>query len=712
MCLRPNANGIFRIARSGEKVRRKISLAWFLSFYPMMHPLLQDNYGSVPVNSFLVTYNVDGVNTQTMVWTGTVNPAGSFTLGIPQITGLINGVHTFSANISAVSSGTDINLANNNNIQNFSIANVMNVSVTNATACANAPAVLSATGAVSYNWTAPGGAGAGTTSSITVTQPATSVYSVVVSNSACAVMRTATLFILPSPTLSVNSATNCAGVNATLTASGANSYSWSTGGLGAGISVSPTITSTYTATGTGTNGCTSSIVSTVSILPSPTLALSNMTICAGGTATMLASGANSYSWSTGSTAATITASPLSNTIYTVTGTVNACAHTSTLSVTIGTALSILISPATSSVCNGGSVTLSATGANTYTWNNGSNAAFIVVSPITQTTYSVAGHAGTCPGSGVATVSIYSLPSTTVTSIPVSCFGGSNGQLNATSSGAGPFAYVYSGGSTNLSAGQYTVTTTDAHGCQSSLNAVVSQPTGITGNYNSNLTSCRLACDGTATLSFNGGVAPYSHTVLPVNSNQTNLSALCAGVYSVLIRDNNNCVVAENFTVSSGNTPVTITSTLNHVSCAGCTNGTVIVNPTSGTGPYSYTWMPMNVNTKDLVNVGAGCYELTVDDNFGCRTVDTLCVTFDVGVRKSGSISGITILPNPSTGLFVIKGLLDNAHVSVYDAMGKQIIGKQVADAAMEIDLSTVAKGIYYARIRTNDQILVLKLVKQ
>jgi hypothetical protein len=205
---------------------------------------------------------------------------------------------------------------------------------------------------------------------------------------------------------------------------------------------------------------------------------------------------------------------------------------------------------------------------------------------------------------------------------------------------------------------------------------------------------------------------YTHTILPFNSNLTNLSFLCAGVYTVLVRDNNNCSVTQNFTVASGNAPIAITSTLSHVSCSGCTDGTITVNPTSGTGPYSYTWMPVNVTTKDLINVGIGCYELTADDVFGCRTVDTLCVTFDVGIKKISQMSGVSVQPNPSTSLFTIHGLLKGANVSVYDAMGKLIIEKQAVERSIEIDLGTTIKGIYYARITENDQVLVLKLIKQ
>jgi len=140
------------------------------------------------------------------------------------------------------------------------------------------------------------------------------------------------------PVVSVNSATVCSGTTTTLTASGATTYTWSTTETTASISPSPTVTTNYTVTGADANNCMASATSTVTVntLPTLTVTASTNTICIGGTSTLTASGATTYTWSnTGATGASINPSPIVTTQYTVTGTDgNGCMNSDTLSVIV------------------------------------------------------------------------------------------------------------------------------------------------------------------------------------------------------------------------------------------------------------------------------------------------------------------------------------------------------------------------------------------
>jgi gliding motility-associated-like protein len=110
----------------------------------------------------------------------------------------------------------------------------------------------------------------------------------------------------------------CLGQSTNLTASGSTTYTWNTGSTGATINVSPTTTTNYTVSSIAAS-CSNSAVYTVSVTPPPTLTVTGTPYCAGQTTTITATGANSYTWSTGSTTNTITVSPIGNTVYTVTG---------------------------------------------------------------------------------------------------------------------------------------------------------------------------------------------------------------------------------------------------------------------------------------------------------------------------------------------------------------------------------------------------------
>ena len=195
------------------------------------------------------------------------------------------------------------------------------VSVNSPTICAGGSAVLTATTSASspsYLWNDPSSA---TTASLTVSPAATTTYTVTVTDgtTGCANSGSGTVTVNPLPTVSVNSATVCAGGSAVLTATtsaSSPSYLWNDPGSAttASITVSPASTTTYTVTVTdGTTGCANSGSGTVTVNPLPTVSVNSAAICAGGSATLTATtGASSpsYLWSPGgATTASITVSP-------------------------------------------------------------------------------------------------------------------------------------------------------------------------------------------------------------------------------------------------------------------------------------------------------------------------------------------------------------------------------------------------------------------
>src|SRR6185369_745578 len=124
----------------------------------------------------------------------------------------------------------------------------------------------------------------------------------------------------------------------------------------------------------------------------PTLNItSNSSVCAGQTINISVSGASNYTWSTGSNANNITVTPTTTTTYSVVGTGTAgCGNTASKTITVNALPSLSVNPSSSVICNGQSVLISASGANTYTWNTGLVSNNISVSPTTNTTYVVTG----------------------------------------------------------------------------------------------------------------------------------------------------------------------------------------------------------------------------------------------------------------------------------------------------------------------------------
>ncbi len=280
----------------------------------------------------------------------------------------------------------------------LNVSGAASVTITGDTeGCVGETLVLDAgPGFVSYQWFKDGNPLTGETSQ-TLSVTTSGLYSVDVLNDfGCSDSDEVTVVFHPLPTVDAGSdVTICVGQSTTLTASGADSYVWEPGSLpGASVSVSPVVTTTYTVTGTDANSCQNTDVVTVTVHALPVVnAGSDVTICAGQSTTLTASGADSYVWNPGALpGASVSVSPVVTTTYTVTGTdANGCTNTDEVVVTVNALPTVSVSPASVSINLGDFTTLTASGASSYVWMPGSlSGASVSVSPASTTTYTVTG----------------------------------------------------------------------------------------------------------------------------------------------------------------------------------------------------------------------------------------------------------------------------------------------------------------------------------
>lgn len=290
--------------------------------------------------------------------------------------------------------------------QTVSVTATPTVTITNSvqTICSGSSANITASGATTYTWNT-GATGA----SIVVSPLSTAIYTVTGINGSCSAKKNATITVNTTPIVSVNSSSICVGSQATLTASGASTYSWTTGSSAASIVVSPALTTVYTVTGT-TLGCKNIKTSTVTVNSTPNISITNtmQSICSGNSANISVSGASTYSWSTGSTSSAITISPLATTVYTVRGYNGGCAST-VKSATVVVNPSPTVTVNNSVICEGSSANLTANGAGSYLWNTGAVTNNISVSPALTTVYTVTGTTSGCTNTKNATVTVNPLP---------------------------------------------------------------------------------------------------------------------------------------------------------------------------------------------------------------------------------------------------------------------------------------------------------------
>lgn len=213
------------------------------------------------------------------------------------------------------------------------------------------------------------------------------------------------------------------------------------------------------------------------------LTVSSATTCPGVPVTVSASGATTYTWSTGANGATFAPGPQTTTTYTVSGTNGGCSDSKTLTVTVKPLPVVTVNNPVA--CYNTPKVVTASGANTYSWSNGTTNASVNITLTATTVFTVTGFSGPgCFTNKLVTVTVNPLPVITLTASNLSCGSCTDGTISATASGAAPFSYAWMPGGANTSdlfgvaEGCYTVTITDALGCISATTTCVSFDVGL------------------------------------------------------------------------------------------------------------------------------------------------------------------------------------------------------------------------------------------
>ena len=433
------------------------------------------------------------------------------------------------------------------------------------------------------------------------------------------------------------------GANGTASANGnggtgAIGFTWSNGGT------SQTITGlapgTYTVTATDANGCTATSQISVTQPPAITFTTSSVqALCglangsasvnnpAGGTGTF------NYSWSNGQT--TQTATGLAVGSYTVTVTdQNGCTSSAQVSVTSNSNLTSNITAPVNVSCNGGangSATANGNGGSgtfTYAWSNGQNTQ--TATGLAAGTYTVTvTDANQCQSTSQIVITQPTALGTSNTATPTACFGGNNGTATTNPTGGTPnYGFAWSnGGNTatinNLSAGSYTVTVTDALGCQTTQSVTVSQPTQVTTSAVGTPVSCNGGANGTATASGQGGTGTYGYN-WSTGATTASVSNLAAGSYTVTATDQNGCTATASVTITQP-TVVSVAASGTNSSCNGSSNGTASAVGSGGTGSFSYAWSNGG-STATISGLSPGTYTVTATDNNGCTATNQVVIS--------------------------------------------------------------------------------------
>lgn len=394
--------------------------------------------------------------------------------------------------------------------------------------CSGNSTTLTASGAATYTWMP----GTLTGTSQTVSPIGTTIYTITGSNGFCSALNTYTVNVTTTPTVAINNATICAGQTATLTASGATTYTWMPGSLtGASQTFTPSGTSTYTVT--GANGsCTNVKTATITIAGSPTINVSGTaTICSGNSTTLTATGGTSYTWMPGSlTGASQTLSPVSLTIYTVTGSNGTCSGIRNYTVSVNSTPTISVNNST--ICTGQVATLTASGATNYTWMPGSlTGASQTFTPSGTIVYTITGLSGSCSSVRNSTITVNTTPTVVVSGTSTLCSGNST---TLTASGATTYSWnpgALTGATQVLS--PTSTTTYIVTGATGSCSGVRNYTVTVTPSPTiSASASASLICAGQSNTLTAGGATSYTWNPGAITGNPIAVSPTITTTYTV------------------------------------------------------------------------------------------------------------------------------------------------------------------------------------
>lgn len=243
---------------------------------------------------------------------------------------------------------------------------------------------------------------------------------------------------------------------------------------------------------------------------------------------------------------------------------------------------------------------------------------VVVTDANGCEQSVSGFVDACDVGGCALTA-------TIEAQQPKCFGDANGSLTALPvGGTTSYQYQWSNNGTaatisNLPAGTYSVTITDAEGCTTALSQTLSAPAAIAVAPTATDPLCADAADGSINTSTTGGTGPYTHQWS--NSATTpNLSGLPAGVYLLTVTDTKGCKGTLTQTLNEPD-PISITLFPVNPKCHGDTNGAITSSIDGGTDPYDYGWSN-SASTPGIDGLGSGAYILTLTDANGCTNTSS------------------------------------------------------------------------------------------
>lgn len=583
-------------------------------------------------------YSVYNWSTGSTSETTTVNSAGTYSITVTDVNGCTgtNSITTYT-NDNPIVSGTSTDAG---------------CSVANGTATANPSGGVPG---YTYSWS-------NTQTTQTITGLSAGTYGVTVTDTnGCTASTPVTVNGANAPSVTTSiTPTGCSVANGTATANPTGgtpgyTYLWSdsqTSQTATGLTAG-----TYFITVTDTNGCIAVTSANVSVTASPLVTIvGNPAGCTvnNGSAIATPNGGTApftYLWNNGLTTDTVT--DLTSGTYTITITdINGCTATNSVNIPVANNPVVTTSVLSNDSCNGdnnGSAIANVSGGlpnYTYLWSN-SQTSDTATSLIAGSYTIIVTDANGCTSSSSVTINEPLALTASISTANIFCYNNNNGSATISPSGGTPsYSYLWDNGETsqfvnNLTAGNHSVSITDANGCQSITSFNITQPTQMIITPLQTNVLCFGESNGTATANPTGGTPDYTYLWNPSAQTTQTAIGLPIGNYTVTVTDANGCSGTQTYIITQPQFLASGILSSTNVLCNNNNTGTATILATGGTPNYTYLWSNSQSNDT-ATNLIAGVYYVTVRDANNCSTTSSVTITEPTAISAS-----ITSIVNPT-----------------------------------------------------------------
>jgi gliding motility-associated-like protein len=313
---------------------------------------------------------------------------------------------------------------------------------------------------------------------------------------------------------------------------------------------------------------------------------------------------------------------------------NGCQKTKTIGITQPNPLTVTLIPTAVSCFNNndGAIQMTITGGTspyTFAWSNGlgtiQNPQNIPAGNYTVTVTDSKG----CINTKNIVINQPNPLTATFIKTNISCFGGTNGNVTLNPTGGTlPYTFAWSNGlgtvqnPQNITAGNYSVTISDANNCTKILLINITEPALLSASLTTVNPTCNNTANGTIQTMVSGGVSPYTFAWSGGLGTVQNPQNASGGNYTLTVTDANNCTKTVTANLIA---PPAITATFANTAatCFNTNNGTISMTVTNGVSPYTYAWSNGLGTVQNPQTVSGGNYTVTITDANNCsNTIST------------------------------------------------------------------------------------------